>query len=772
MSGNVGFGGPSSGGSWSAGTLYSDGIPLPQGRAMANGSTNAAITALFGYVGGHYNARTISLQLGPALTGLFTVPAQSSNVGTGYHAVGPWLVNGGTTRFSANGPQPGGLYFGHGGGGQTVGPGGYVRPGTLGGAYSWIEAPAAPTMLTAVPGENGTVQVRFTSSPDTGGAAITGWVLQYATNPSFTNASDVNGLSGVVDLTLTPGTQYWFRAAGRNWVTDASGTYGPWASPIAATTQGLPSAPKSLTAVNSTTVFNQVKLSWQAPDSPNGTITGYDIYDGSIKTGSTSGTGTTYNTVGFSNFSTHTLSVRARNGYADSIGTAGPASNTVTITTSSAPTAPRNLTAVASGSTPGKISLAWSPPINTGVGGVTRYDIYQTTGALLAGNVPAGTTTYDLFNLRASTSYGFFVVAWNAIATAVGTHGANSNIAFASTLGAPDPVTSLSLTPSTKVAGRLTLSWAPVGTATGYNIYELYLSSTATYVGSTKSLTTYVLDNLSSGPHTYIIRTRNVYTDLTETEGPDSTHAVTATPGTSSNQALVSGAILNEDNALFTGTQVLTAVTNTSISYTKTAANRLLSDASSGTLTDTSNQALSGTFTIVATPATNSLTYAATLGNIATTAAGGSLVDNTNVTLSGTHTVSVSDENNKKVSYAATLPNHALVASTGTIENQSNIVYNTASAVLADVTSNTLVYGKTHADLAETLATGTATDITNRDIYNGDYSIETVPTFDSLTVARTAADQDDAEVLDPGGDMFRTVSAGELEVRYRSGWLG
>ena len=224
---DVGFGGSTSGGSWSADTpVYSDGIGLPTGRAMSDGNTACLITALYGYVGGHGAARTVSLQLGSAATGNFSVAAASNSAGYGWFGAGPWLVNGGTARFQFN--ISGGVYFGKGGGGTVRSGIGASWAGTLGGAYRYAQAPSAvgtPT-LSAGPGQ---LIVDFAGPADDGGSAIIDYVIQYTTDPTFaTGVTTATTTSGHNTFSVTPGQIYYARIYSRNAVTVAAGA---WSAP-------------------------------------------------------------------------------------------------------------------------------------------------------------------------------------------------------------------------------------------------------------------------------------------------------------------------------------------------------------------------------------------------------------------------------------------------------------------------------------------------------------------------------------------------------------
>jgi hypothetical protein len=111
---------------------------------------------------------------------------------------------------------------------------GDVVTGGICGSLTWGTAPAAPSMVDAVPGPAGSVTVRFSGSGDTGGVNITGWILAYADNPAFSGAGIVAS-TGTTTLNLTPRKTYWFKSAGRNDLLDAFGRYGAWSGAISAT---------------------------------------------------------------------------------------------------------------------------------------------------------------------------------------------------------------------------------------------------------------------------------------------------------------------------------------------------------------------------------------------------------------------------------------------------------------------------------------------------------------------------------------------------------
>lgn len=733
------------------------GVPLPSGRTCSNGQGYAGITALNMWVAGNGGTRDGRLVLGNAATDTFSVGASTQAQPTGWRGTNLWIMQGGTATVSII--EFGQKFFGHNG---TF----YSNATMLAGSYRWVEAPAAPAMVSAEPGLGGSVTVKFNGSGDTGGLGITGWSLRYADNPSMTNPTVVDS-TGTSVLYLTPGKTYWFSAAGRNSLTDWVGTTGPYSGTISATMVGVPSAPRSLTATASTNVFNRIDLAWTAPADTVGTITGYSIYRDGAKIGTTTGTGTTYAATGLTQGTSYSFTVRARNAYADSNNTSSVDSNAATAVAPGPPSAPRNLTAVADGVNGGRIDLSWTIPLTTGTGGITRYSVYQSTGALIAGSVTQ--TTLTVTGLQPGVSYGFYVVAWNAIADAANTSGPASATATATALGAPPAPNSVALTSSSVVAGRLTLTWAQGGTYTKFSIFEV-INNLGVLVKETTALT-YVMDNLSNSPHTYYVRAYNVVG-----AGPDSAR-VTATPGTSTSQALPNLAIVDDTNALFAGTHTILSVKSTEISYTQSGAD-VASSATAGSLTNTTNTAIAGARTIASIPTTTTLTFAATGGSTPNTVevSGGLLTNTTSSVFNGTHTVTAVNGASHTVSFSQTHANIASAPATGAIANMTNAVFNGSGLLITGVTRNTIQYETVAANVAPLIATGTVTNTTNFDLYNGMFTVITTPTYNTFTYdiesSGSAVSRAAAVIPAPFGDTYRRTSQASLKVKYRSGWAG
>ena len=215
-------------------------MPVPLLLPASNGERYGIVTAvrLWGGTGG-----TIGLYVADDGGGGYV-----STAGFGSVASGSWDTGWRGLSKAFDGIQPGWamrvgfthsgtLHYGrHAAGGDIFSGGGVEWSGaSLSGEVAFAEVPPAPTMLGAFRMANGQVRVQFQSNGD-GGSAITGWVLRYADNPSFDDYTDIWS-SGTSDLDLPPG-EWWFAAAGRNYVSDRVGVYGPWSTYASVTVTG------------------------------------------------------------------------------------------------------------------------------------------------------------------------------------------------------------------------------------------------------------------------------------------------------------------------------------------------------------------------------------------------------------------------------------------------------------------------------------------------------------------------------------------------------
>jgi chitinase len=167
-----------------------------------------------------------------------------------------------------------------------------------------------------------------------------------------------------------------------------------------------PSAPGSVHSTGVTA--SSVSLAWSA-STDNVGVSGYDVFRGSTKVGTV--TGTSFTNSGLSASTTYSYTVKAH----DAAGNNSAASNAVSVTTSASgggggdttpPSAPGSLHST--GTTASSVSLAWSA--STDNVGVTGYDVFRSS-------TKVGTVTGTSFTdsgLSASTTYSYTVKAHDA----------------------------------------------------------------------------------------------------------------------------------------------------------------------------------------------------------------------------------------------------------------------------------------------------------------------------------------------------------------------
>ena len=166
-----------------------------------------------------------------------------------------------------------------------------------------------------------------------------------------------------------------------------------------------PSAPASLHSTGTTS--SSVSLAWTA-STDNVGVTGYDVYRGSTRV--TTVTGTSATDTGLAASTTYSYTVKAH----DAAGNVSAASNAVSATTAASggggdttpPSAPTNLHST--GTSSSTVSLAWTA--STDNVGVTGYDVYR-AGTKVG---TATGTSFDDSGLSASTTYSYTVKARDA----------------------------------------------------------------------------------------------------------------------------------------------------------------------------------------------------------------------------------------------------------------------------------------------------------------------------------------------------------------------
>ena len=118
------------------------------------------------------------------------------------------------------------------------------------------QAPGAPTGLTVGARTDTTIALTWSAPSSNGGAAITGYTVEYATDPSFTGALSANTTGTSVTLTGLALSAYYIRVRARNSV--GTGSASAVATTATVTRPGKPDAPA---LVSRTATSMQLNLS-------------------------------------------------------------------------------------------------------------------------------------------------------------------------------------------------------------------------------------------------------------------------------------------------------------------------------------------------------------------------------------------------------------------------------------------------------------------------------------------------------------------------------
>jgi hypothetical protein len=227
------------------------------------------------------------------------------------------------------------------------------------------------------------------------------------------------------------------------------------------------------------------------------------------------------------------------------------------------------------------------------------------------------------------------------------------------------------------------------------------------------------------------------------------------------------------------GTYTINAATANTIRYAKTAAN-IPSALASGTVTDNTNAVFNGTY-VITTPTSKTISYSKTNANIpALPSVGGTATNNTNIDLNGSYTVTSVNVGANLLSYtkagadisSRAVPVNASPGQSGTVTNLSNAVFNGAGRTITAVTENTISYAQTNANVAESNAAGYVINTTNRDVFNGRYTISGVPAYNVVQYEKVESNIAERTWITPNGLVYRTTSPATLDVQFRSGWSG
>ncbi|MEI7478706.1 MAG: fibronectin type III domain-containing protein, partial [Actinomycetes bacterium] len=298
--------------------------------------------------------------------------------------------------------------------------------------------PDPPTTVTALAGQ-GSATISWSSSPSTGGSAITGFIATAAGGTATCEVAVTENVGGSCIISgLTNGSTYNFTVqsislAGTGLASNPSNDVVP---------SSVPDAPTNLAA----TMTNGVAVvTWSPPQNNGGSvILNYVVSDGDSRTCTTvNGTIRTCSLYGFSAGASATITVVATNSW-------GPgAAASVVVQNPTAPSKVRNLaTSLASG----QITVTWDPPVSTGGSPILSYTVtnYVSTPCTVTTAQPRSCVFSGLQN---GLQYVVAVVATNAIGDGE----------VESTLVTPSspPSAPLSVT-ATPGDGRATIAFDPV----------------------------------------------------------------------------------------------------------------------------------------------------------------------------------------------------------------------------------------------------------------------------------------------------------------------
>jgi hypothetical protein len=433
---------------------------------------------------------------------LGTTAGGESATATNANPIGTTADGNGNVNYTVTGLAPNTAYF------FLVGSinGGGVKKSTEVSIVSGSNRPAAPTGITAAPG-NGTLTVSWTNGDDGGSAITSNTAAAYNAvtgAAAGTNCTDYVTNGYCVITGLTNGASYIVKviATNANGASLTSGTSG-----VATPNYSKPSAPKypgvSITG-------NTATITWTAPSATGGyAISGYNVLVGtsatSLTINSTVQAGVTTATIAnLVSGTTYYFQVQAIN----ALGAGSLSSATFATVGGTAPGAASGLAVTAyQGGSNSQVYLTWTAPTSNGNASPTAYNIWamdnSVAGAWTAVNVANvfefGTSAI-VTGLTAGHSYSFYVTTTNAQNASVsrttgvitaGTQGATnlSGPSLTATGYAPaisGAVTNVSATPG---VSTVTLNWsAPInadGTkASAYKIFTTASAATNTTAGT------------------------------------------------------------------------------------------------------------------------------------------------------------------------------------------------------------------------------------------------------------------------------------------------
>ena len=364
-----------------------------------------------------------------------------------------------------------------------------------------VGAPAAPALPAATLAAGSTVVLSWSAPASTGGSAITGYTVRYATSPFSTWTTAAATTTTYTSPALTAGTAYEFEVA----ATNAAGT-SPYSAPTAITPITVPATATAPTATATGTPATSASLTWTATASTAAApvqfyVVRYALSPYTTWTIATAGVTTASYTVTGLPAGSYEFEVAAAN--AAGLGAYSPASAALAL--AGAPGAP---TALAG--TPGNASVAltWTAPTLTNGSPITDYVVQYAVAPYttwVTATSTATSTSYTVTGLVNATSYEFQVAAVNAI----GTSSYSAPTAALSPATAPDAVANIATVVSSNRAVKI--SWTAPASNGGSPItgYTATLSPGDRSCTAAASATTCSLSAVAPGTYTVTVTATN-----------------------------------------------------------------------------------------------------------------------------------------------------------------------------------------------------------------------------------------------------------------------
>ncbi|MEO9307961.1 MAG: fibronectin type III domain-containing protein [Nitrososphaera sp.] len=416
--------------------------------------------------------------------------------------------------------------------------------------------PDVPTGFTATPVSPTSVFLAWSPPQNNGGAAITGYEIDYrmVPNPSDTTLVRLGNVTNYTHTNLVTGKTYLYRVFAINSAGNGSPTPEQSATPTSSSAPPqniVPNPPQSLGA----TVYSstQINLSWSSPVSNGGPpVTGYKI-DYQLDSGNftnlvaNSGSSfTAYSHTGLQTGHTYTYRVFAIN----SIGISN-SSNTASATPVVVNTVPGSPTLSANPASATSVSLSWIAPSNNGGMPITGYKIEYSNGTsnfiVLVANTGTSNTSYTHSRLVTGTSYTYRVSAINSLGV-----GSPSNSVTVTPQDTMTPIitTAIAISPTSAKISWIAPSQTYGQIISGYTIDQVINGNMLPIDDSIQgSTTSYTISGLTTGKtYSFVVSAQlsggsqtnpsppATITPTSTSTPPDSSQTPTQTP--SQNQTL------------------------------------------------------------------------------------------------------------------------------------------------------------------------------------------------------------------------------------------